>query len=566
MEEGHTCSGSEAQQAFYYDGSDNTCKAFVYNGCGGNLNKFWSEQRCKRRCVEEDDTDVVRPTPRPRRRNCRRPVCRMSCPFGFVKDEIGCVVCQCMKQEESNCPSSDRCGNFCPHGRQINPRSGCERCSCRWPVEDESSLSSSESTESDSYDSDYIGSVESDSAESSDDAEIIPTEPPYPGHCSRKICAMLCQYGFVRDDNGCPICQCRKDPALQEEEEEFIPEPQTFPEVCKNRPMCLMFCRNGYEVDQDGCPKCSCRQNPSDEQNDREHEDPTQPPHVVCPPFRCDEECPFGYKQSHNGCPQCTCRTSDPTRPREEELDEHSEGAECPRRHCRIRCRFGFASDENGCELCQCLPPPDASRPPAPAPVRCRPMQCGHICQHGHVKDQHGCPTCDCSNPQEVKPTACLHPRCLIVCQSGYVEGPDGCPTCQCKESQLEHGESDPIACQSVACLNRCPFGRILDNNGCETCSCKPAPEPQPCRQIYCLIFCPTGYMRDENGCQTCHCNPSPSVDDDDEPILVQDGARSQIERVQLSDGEEREFQEEEQQEIVRSSLTLPALKNTGES
>ncbi len=380
MEEGHTCSGSETQQAFYYDSTENMCKVFTYNGCGGNLNKFWSEQSCTRRCVDSDESEEVqlrprprRPNPRPRHRDCRRPLCHMSCPFGFVKNEQGCIVCECMKQEESNCPSSDRCGNYCPYGRQVNPRTGCERCTCQWQVQhDESSSSSSESAESESYDSDYIESIESDSAESSESSENYDssddemTGHSIPDHCSGRMCAMLCQYGFERDSTGCPVCRCRRDPALVEREESRQ-TPQTFPEVCATRPMCMMYCRE-YEVDGEGCPKCSCRRDPREEQ-EREIVTPTESPRVVCPPFRCGKQCLSGYKRSHNGCPQCTCRDPEPTRPDEGEVElvEDSEEEGCPLRKCwRMRCRFGFASDERGCEICQCLPPPDSSRPPVP--------------------------------------------------------------------------------------------------------------------------------------------------------------------------------------------------------
>ena len=77
--------------------------------------------------------------------------------------------------------------------------------------------------------------------------------------------------------------------------------------------------------------------------------------------------------------------------------------------------------------------------------------------------------------------------------------------------------------------------------------------------------------MRDENNCETCQCNPAiitvGGVGTVEGSILPQEGVSSHIDRVLPSDLEEREFQEEQQQEIrmLRSSLTLPAIKHTGQ-
>lgn len=35
---------------FYYDVTDQTCKAFVYGGCGGNSNNFNSVEDCQNAC------------------------------------------------------------------------------------------------------------------------------------------------------------------------------------------------------------------------------------------------------------------------------------------------------------------------------------------------------------------------------------------------------------------------------------------------------------------------------------------------------------------------------------
>lgn len=35
---------------WYYDYFSGKCLKFIYSGCGGNLNRFRSEEECKRRC------------------------------------------------------------------------------------------------------------------------------------------------------------------------------------------------------------------------------------------------------------------------------------------------------------------------------------------------------------------------------------------------------------------------------------------------------------------------------------------------------------------------------------
>lgn len=41
---------SESNVAFYYDMEKRTCTSFNYTGCGGNENRFNSEEQCERHC------------------------------------------------------------------------------------------------------------------------------------------------------------------------------------------------------------------------------------------------------------------------------------------------------------------------------------------------------------------------------------------------------------------------------------------------------------------------------------------------------------------------------------
>ena len=37
--------------SWYYDSASKSCKKFIYGGCGGNGNRFETEEACKARCA-----------------------------------------------------------------------------------------------------------------------------------------------------------------------------------------------------------------------------------------------------------------------------------------------------------------------------------------------------------------------------------------------------------------------------------------------------------------------------------------------------------------------------------
>lgn len=46
----HVGNCSDRVAAWFYDAASQKCQAFVYSGCGGNANRFISEEQCERHC------------------------------------------------------------------------------------------------------------------------------------------------------------------------------------------------------------------------------------------------------------------------------------------------------------------------------------------------------------------------------------------------------------------------------------------------------------------------------------------------------------------------------------
>lgn len=94
--------------------------------------------------------------------------------------------------------------------------------------------------------------------------------PDEPVDCPAIACDIDCEFGTLRDANGCEICECAPPPACE-------------PVACE------LFCEHGFQTDMDGCEICVC----------------AEPP--MCLPVDCDLYCEHGWAQDEQGCDVCAC-------------------------------------------------------------------------------------------------------------------------------------------------------------------------------------------------------------------------------------------------------------------
>jgi hypothetical protein len=106
--------------------------------------------------------------------------CSLNCRLGYRTDSNGCLKCECQ-----SCPSMDQCNKKCPSG-YLKDLFGCDICECNEQC------------------------------------------PPF-------SCNIFCPpgIGFVRSENGCPLCQCAisKSPPIENTSScqvSLIPERKNF--------------------------------------------------------------------------------------------------------------------------------------------------------------------------------------------------------------------------------------------------------------------------------------------------------------------------------------------------
>ncbi|MGH0160546.1 UNVERIFIED_CONTAM: hypothetical protein FKN15_050319, partial [Acipenser sinensis] len=111
---------------------------------------------------EEPTYETVSPITCPKLENCT--LSEKDCPYGFMQDENGCLLCKCLTNE--SCPDLDMyCSLQCPFGYEADDY-GCPVCEC---------------------------------------TSQIPK-------CRPMSCSKTCPYGYVRNKHGCEMCRCVKCP------------------------------------------------------------------------------------------------------------------------------------------------------------------------------------------------------------------------------------------------------------------------------------------------------------------------------------------------------------------
>ncbi|XP_078419286.1 cysteine-rich motor neuron 1 protein isoform X2 [Cetorhinus maximus] len=177
---------------------------------------------------EEPSYGTVSPMLCERLINCT--LTEKDCPYGFVQDQKGCLMCQCLPKEP--CPDlTSYCSLHCSHGFLMD-LDECSICECR----------------------------------------------PQPHKCRKLSCNKHCPYGYMRNKHGCEMCRCVKCPPFTCEK--YCPEGYEQNKKgcsvchCKEKdvllsttaaPPQISFCltANGrrYEEGQgwhDGCRDCYC--------------------------------------------------------------------------------------------------------------------------------------------------------------------------------------------------------------------------------------------------------------------------------------------------------------------
>ena len=461
---------------------------------------------------------------------CEPITCRMSCQFGWKKDKVtNCNICKCAdpptnnSQEihspesdlpENTAPDSDsgteenrpvtcepvNCRMSCQFGFAKDEVTGCYICQCADPPVNQSTGRHSPEN----------GLPENNIPDQEDGIKENPCEPV--------TCMMMCQFGWAKDEvTNCEICQCADPPVSDNGSIEEGRTAQCEPLSCR------ITCQFGLAKDElTGCDICECAKppvtippenNPSETIPDNQgvEEDRAS----QCEPVTCRMMCQYGWaKDEITGCDICECAQPPVTIPPENnpsenivpdnEVAEESRVSQCEPVTCRMWCHFGWAKDEiTGCDICQCAEGPGTvgtseAATSIPDSLETPEKSVENIVDSGAV-DRSGC--------QPVK--------CALWCSYGYATDPvTGCGVCQC--AQLRTKRKTPflyttVKCEPINCELSCDHGYARHAvTGCEICTCAEAPmrpKREICPPVPCRMDCEHGFAKNElTGCDICIC------------------------------------------------------------
>ncbi|XP_038046743.1 multiple epidermal growth factor-like domains protein 6 [Patiria miniata] len=485
--------------------TDNDCtnegEKCCSNGCGHTCVRGCEPVRCRMSCEHGYDTDennceICKCKTPP---GCTEVVCRIGCKFGYERDENGCEICGCIE----------------PHGPETDGQPG--------PFSRRGDTGMCPSTE------DGLG-ICILACSSDEDCEAgrkccsngcgMVCRTPCPG----VRCRMACPFGYVKDDNGCDICRCKrpeikfgKCPAIQEGVAGICSTDCQTDDDCSGENMkccsngcgqmctracspvmCRLGCRWGFATNSDGCEICECLPSPAVKPG----QCPATPPETVggicTTECSSDSDCAGELKCCSNNCGQVCVRA-------------------CPSFKCRINCPFGYLTDENGCQSCECKPPSgirDRPRIPRVCPVI--EGSVGGICSE-ECGEENPCPQgrmCCSNGCGHSCVEGCLPVMCRMRCPHGWARNAEGCEICQCKEAPTAVAVCPPVpegrfgACvEDCTGDNECQEGHKCCSDGCgHSCTLAVTPEPVSCLPLRCNRYCRFGFQKDANDCPICEC------------------------------------------------------------
>ncbi|KHJ79534.1 Kunitz/Bovine pancreatic trypsin inhibitor domain protein [Oesophagostomum dentatum] len=125
---------------YYYDAYKGTCQTFIYGGCGGNLNRFRTEDECMRRCGFLNPTAAAAHQGPPKTRQvCHLPLDVGKCQGSFNSWYYEMATGSCVEFKYSGCS-----GN----ANRFASREDCESTCVRQPESASRELGSAEGTTS----------------------------------------------------------------------------------------------------------------------------------------------------------------------------------------------------------------------------------------------------------------------------------------------------------------------------------------------------------------------------------------------------------------------------------